>query len=205
MPAHGIPSLDPLDEHIASLCRIVAQTSWLPNRETVRALGHAIFPTRRARKGHARMTLVQENGYDIGMYDDNTTPTWALLWAHGFTGGKRRGWAFIHVWPATNDINAYTHLANLAMVPECLASLTDKDGPAARYLRWHAWSVYGWKPSDQKIPARPIGYREVRWRYLQKIDDPRGLIRYRICSLNNERIRLLRGIMCGKRNKGAAR
>jgi hypothetical protein len=44
---------------------------------------------------------------------------------------------------------AYTHLANLAMVPEPFASLTDKNGPLTVFLRWHAWEVYGWKPERE--------------------------------------------------------
>jgi hypothetical protein len=136
-----------------------------------------------------------KNGKKIGMYDDNTTPAWALLWAHGITGGSRRGWTFAHVWPACDDINSFTHPANLALVSECFASLTDKDGPLTAYLRWHAWTVYGWKPSAEKPPQMPQGYKSIRWRYLTNILAPRQFIRQRLEKLTNQRVRILRPIM----------
>src|SRR5690242_7342819 len=123
-----LPHFVQLDDYVPSLCRIVAQTSWLPHPDTVRAVGRAVFPTSRARKDRQRFTPILQEGQVVGMYDDNTTPTWALLWAHGIGRGSRTGWAFAHVWTASDDINSYTHPANLAMVPECLASLTDKSG-----------------------------------------------------------------------------
>ena len=96
------------------------------------------------------------------MYDDNTTPRWATLWAHG-TGRASGcpGWGFAHVWSASDDINSYTHLANLAMIPECFASLTDKNGPLTGYLRWHAWTVYGWKPDHVDPPQIALGLAEI--------------------------------------------
>jgi hypothetical protein len=129
------------------------------------------------------------------MYDDNTTPTWALLWAHGIVSGSRTGWGFAHVWPASDDINSYTHLANLAMIPECFASLTDKDGPLTGYLRWHAWTVYQWKPAHMTPPQMPLDYDGIQWRYFPYFENPIVFIRQRLAELNNERVRILRPIM----------
>ena len=102
--------------------------------------------------------------------------------------------AFAHVWPASDDINAYARLANLAMVPECFANLTDKNGPLTGYLRWHAWTVYGWKPNHAE-PQMPAGYSDIQWRYLPRFDAPRVFIGQRIAELDNERVRILRSIM----------
>jgi hypothetical protein len=124
-----IPSPEPLEEFFPALARMVARTSWLPHPETVRALNRAAFPTSRARKLHPRFSLISEDGETVGMYDDNATPSWTALWAHGIIGGNRNGWGFGHVWPASDYINRYTHLANLAMIPECFGSLTHKEGP----------------------------------------------------------------------------
>lgn len=190
-----IPTHDKLDRYFPALARMVAETSWLPHPETVSALGGAIFPTSRARNQHPRFSLIMENGEAVGMCDDNTTPTWALLWAHGITGGTRKGWGFAHVWPASDDIKSYTHLANLAMIPECFASLTDKDGPLTGYLRWHAWIVYRWKPDHVAPPTMPPDYDHIRWRYLPRYADPRRFIKHRLTELDNERVRILRPIM----------
>jgi hypothetical protein len=174
---------------------MVARTSWLPHPDTVRALGRAAFPTSRAKRHHPRFTHILEDGKPVGMYDDNKTPTWTLLWAHGIVGGPSTGWTFAHVWPASDDVNSYTHLANLAMVPECFAGLTDRTGPLTGYLRWHAWAVYGWKPAHVEPPGMPVDYSDLQWRYLPRFHSPRGFIDQRVAELNCERIRILRPIM----------
>lgn len=81
------------------------------------------------------------------------------------------------------------------MIPECFASLTDKDGPLTGYLRWHAWTVYGWKPDHADPPQMPADYNDAQWRYFPKFDSPRYFIGQRIAELGNERIRILRPIM----------
>jgi hypothetical protein len=190
-----IPTLDPLTDYIPQLVRIVAATSWLPNPDTVRVLGCAIFPTARRRAVTPIFSAIEREGRVVGMYDDNTTPSWALLWSHGIVGGKRTGWTFAHIWPTSDDIGSYTALANLAMVPECLAGLTDKTGPLTLYLRWHAWSIYGWKPDSAPTPSIPEHYDASVWRYLPAIENPRLFVAKRIISLDNERLRILRPIM----------
>jgi hypothetical protein len=125
------------------------------------------------------------------MYDDNTTPTWTLVWAHGMKLGNRKGWSFAHVWPV-NSLYCYTRLANLALVPECLAGLTDKDGPLTEYLRWHAWREYCWKPEEKTTPDMPSGYDELRWTYFSPISDPRAFIAEQFHKADNERSRALR-------------
>jgi hypothetical protein len=190
-----IPQPDPLDEFIPALARMVATTSWLPNQAVVASLAKAVFPTSRYRSEHSRFSTIQENGGLIGMYDDNTTPEWAIFWAHGLNGTRPKGWTIAHVWPACDDLTSYTHLANLAMVREPLASLTDKSGPLTRFLRWHAWDVYNWKPERQAVPAKPDGYDEISWRYLKSAGDPKALIRQRLAGCDNQRTRILRPIM----------
>ena len=129
------------------------------------------------------------------MFDDNATPEWAMFWAHGLTGTRPKGWTIAHVWPTSDDMASFTHLANLAMIPEPLASLTDKVGPLVAYLRWHAWEVYGWKPTAASTPIKPPVYDSISWRYLPHIDDPKTAIRQRFCNLSNQRTSLLRPIM----------
>ncbi len=74
------------------LAQMVAKTSWLPHPETVEALGKAVFPTVRARKGFPRCSHLMEDSQPIGMFDDNATPSWALLWSHSIQG-RPQGWA----------------------------------------------------------------------------------------------------------------
>ncbi|MFO0885902.1 MAG: hypothetical protein U0894_17240 [Pirellulales bacterium] len=191
-----LPELDPLEEYRPELVRMVAKTSWLAHPDAVKAIGRAIFPTVRARKQHKRGSEVIEDGIAVGMYDDNTTPRWAILWAHGIPITHHpSGRTFAHVWEGADDIASYNHLANIVIVPEPFASLTDKQGPLTSYLRWHAWSIYGWKPASAPLPEKPKDFDGIPWRYLSKIDHPLEFIRERITTLNNARTRTLRPLM----------
>lgn len=193
-----IPQLESFDKYIPKLAQMVAEFSWLPNAETVRSWDRAVFPTKRANRLYARFTPIIESGEEVGMYDDNTTPTWAMLWSHGMVGGGRKGWAFAHVWQASDDMSSYTCLANLAMIPECFASLTDKDGPLTSYLRWHAWVKYDWKPDHVEPPHMPPDYDQVQWRYLEHHSKSKQFINDRLVKQNNQRTKILHRIM--KRN-----
>ncbi len=190
-----IPNPDPLDEFVPELARMVANTSWLPNPAVVASLGGAVFPTSRSKRKSPRFTHIMAEGNAVGMYDDNATPEWALFWTHGLIGTRPPGWTIAHVWPTSDDISSYTHLANLAMVREPFASLTDKNGPLTRFLRWHAWSVYAWKPASEAEPIKPDGYDAIEWRYFDPVPDPVSVISQRLAALDNQRTRILSPIM----------
>ncbi len=191
-----VPKLPNLDEYVVPLAKMVARTAYLPAPETVAALNGAVFPT--TRDSQARITPIEREGAVIGMYDDNTTPRWALLWAHGISGvGKMpsAGWTFAHVWSASDDIDSYTNLANLAMIPECFASLTDKNGPLTRFLQWHAWEKYHWKPNARGQPTRPNGYELITWNYFPHIADPVAFIRVQLGKATCKRSQILKPLM----------
>ena len=191
-----IPQIEPLDNYFATLAQLVADTSYLPHPKTVATLKKAVFPTSRVKKQHPRLSAVLSmDGTTIGMYDDNQTPEWAIFWAHGLTGTRPKGWVIAHIWSVSDDITSYTHLANLAMVPECFASLTDKSGPLTTFLRWHSRSVYGWKPETEAEPEKPTGYDKIRWKYLPPSDDPNKLIWEKIATLDNKKLKLLIPLM----------
>jgi hypothetical protein len=196
MPRMSIPRVEPLDKYVPALARMVAATSWLPHPDTVRSLGREAFPTLRGRKNHPRFTPIWRNRKKVGMYDDNTTPRWALLWSHGIMiTDHPSAWSFAHVWESANDIRTYTHLANLVMVPECFGSLTDKNGPLTAYLRWHSWAVYGWKPASVAKPKMPEGYENISWSYFEKVGHPKESIRDRVAGLRNQRVTILHPVM----------
>ena len=181
-------------EYPSMLAQMVAKTSWLPHPDTVRALGGAVFPTVRARKGFPRCSHVTENGQPIGMFDDNATPSWALLWSHNIHG-RQQGWTVAHVWAETDCIQSFTHMANLALIPECFGTLTDKTGPLTTFLRWHAWRVYQWKPAQHAAPTKPDGYDSIAWRYFENVPVPKAIILQRLKKRNNQRTRVLLPLM----------
>lgn len=192
----SVPRLPCLDEYSVPLAQMVAETSYLSDPGTVAAFGGAVFPT--VRSSQKRVTAIEAGGIVVGIYDDNTTPRWALLWSHGISGVSKQpsaGWTFAHVWPSRADLGAYTHLANLAMVPECFGGLTDKTGPLTHFLRWHAWSVYHWKPSGEPEPQRPDGYEEVTWNYFAPIASPREFVHAQLERAGCKRSALLKPLM----------
>jgi hypothetical protein len=129
-----------------TLAVIAAAHCWMPHRDVVAACGGAVFPTIRASSTAPRMTVAAVAGRQL-MHDDNMTPRWAFLWSHGIgETGHPKGWTFALVLGDARDPDAYTNLANVVLMPEVLASLSDKVGPLCGFLRYHAQTVYGWKP-----------------------------------------------------------
>lgn len=189
----AIPALLDLGNDAIELVRIAARHCLMPHPDTVGCWNGAVFPSVRDQK--ARITAGEHEGRPI-MRDDNVTARWALLWSHGISATHHpKGWTFAHVWGAVKDPDAYTHLANLVMMPEYLASLSDKNGPLARYLQHHAWRRYGWRPTGFDEPAEPEAFDSIAWQYLPACSDPCGFVRQRLMGLNNQRATLLRPMM----------
>jgi|ERR1035437_5064382 hypothetical protein len=189
------PPLPALSHYHLPLSVMVAETSYLPHPEVVAAFDGAVFPTVRARKKTEKFTIGETQTGRV-MYDDNTTPRWAMMWAHGYGATARlSGWMHAHVWTAADEVDAYTHLANLVMIPESFGSLTDKAGPLTSYLRWHAWAKYGWKPKTGSALQEPAGYAQIKWRYLEPASDPIGEVRQLVSRLRNQRVIILRDLM----------
>lgn len=192
-PTGVLPTLLDLGEDALALVRIAARHCLLPDPATVACFDGAVFPSIRDQKN--RITAGEHDGRAI-LLDDNVTARWALLWSHGISATHHpKGWTFAHVWPTVKDPDAYTHLANLVMMPEYLASLSDKQGPLTRYLQFHAWSRYSWKPSGFEPPAEPEAFDGIDWRYLPTCFDPSSFVRRRLAELNNQRAILLRPMM----------
>lgn len=191
-----VPILKPLGEDELRLVRIAAARIYLPDPHTVAQFCGAVFPT--IRDPRKREQPVEQEGRVIGMYDDNTTPRWALLWAHGIPGKSKqptKGWTISHVWDRSKDMGAYTHLANLALLPEYLGSLSDKQGPLTHPLRFHAWHVYGWRPAEVEEPAKPDGYDQISWNYFTPVEDPVGFVRDEFAMAGCNRSKALKPLM----------
>ena len=186
---------------IVPLCRF-------PNPCVVAQLGGGeVFGTIRANGGNTRFNIGQTSSGAKVMYDDNTTPRLAFLWAHGclmtahprfqeVDGKKRSHYVFAHVWEAAQDVNAYTNVANLVAVPKYVSSLTDGNGPLASYFQYHAHSVYGWKPATMPNPSKPRDYQAFLSHvvYLNSVSkkNPRVLVKNRGDKSNAQRFTTLK-------------
>ncbi|MCY4611599.1 MAG: hypothetical protein OXC38_07885 [Gammaproteobacteria bacterium] len=194
--AASVAKPDPPDisEDIAELVKIAVRHCRLPHPDVVKRMDGAVFPAVRGRKEQRGETGIVD-GRRI-LYDDNTAPRWALLWAHGFsTTAHPKGWVFAHVWDDVKAPDAYTHLANLAMMPESFGGLSDKQGPLVPYLRHHAEAAYGWWPDSRDPVAKPPGYDDLVWNCFDPIPDPMGVIRERISKSNAQRAIVLRELL----------
>ena len=60
------------------------------------------------------------------MLDDNRAAAVAFEWAHGIR--DRPDVQVNHIWQRSQDVGAYTSLANLCLTPAFLSKLTDTDG-----------------------------------------------------------------------------
>ncbi len=186
------PTLKPDDADI--IIRVAARYCVLPHPYVVSQLNGAVFPV--VRNTAKRLKEGSIDGKPV-MYDDNTAPRWALLWAHGYLRSTfpPGGWTFAHVWNKSKDPEAYTHVANLVMMPECLGSLSDKKGPLTEVLRYHALSKYGWCPKEESIDKKPNGYDDLQWNYFSPINNPRDQVYRRLLELKSKRAETLRRLL----------
>ena len=120
------PILQPNDK--SKIIQIAVRYCLLPHPDVVRNLDGAVFPVVRNNKRRGELEKDKTLFGECVMYDDNTTPRWAFLWAHGYLRASHPpgGWTFAHVWDESKNPKAYTHVANIVMLPEYLASLSDK-------------------------------------------------------------------------------
>ena len=169
-----LPSIDYKGEDARAIALLAARLCLLPDKKTVGQFKKAVFPTQR--KTALRATpIIDESNKEIGMWDDNTTPRWALRWSHDIPGGDTalQGWRVAHVWNDCNELDCYTRLENLLLVPAAYAGLTDDDGPLAHYLRYHAFAAYEeWHPECRQRPEKPDDYDSFRhsWQYIDGED-----------------------------------
>lgn len=163
----------------------------LPHPQTVSTFSGPVFPSIRNHK--KRGTLDPENNL---LFDSNRTPRWALFWSHGIGAAAHpKGWTIAHVWTCSQDPKAYTNLANLVLMPECFGSLSDKDGPMGCFLRYHAYSVYGWKPDGFQRPEKPEGFDDIDWQYFEPIENAESFVHSRLMSLKNVNAKILRSLV----------
>jgi hypothetical protein len=94
------------------------------------------------------------------MIDDNRSPAVAFEWAHGIR--ERPDVQANHVWSRSQDVAAYTSLANLCLTPAFLAKLTDTDATICTLLRFRAHDLFGYWPDDSEA-TKPPDYDRLTW------------------------------------------
>lgn len=120
----------------------------------------AVHPhIRRVRSGQVRGTVTSE-GIRL---DDNTFANTALK-AKVSHLGEFKGFAVCHIWPKTcYDERYHTMPANLVLLPQELAGLTDHNRAVEQCLKYRAWELYDWYPDGLTQPEKPTNYPD-NWR-----------------------------------------
>ncbi len=147
-----------------NLALLVADTSfWVSpdiHRQLLEENGNntaAIDCVRRARNGEKRRTVVEGN---IKL-DDNSFANRVLKSALGFSSKQLIGFAVCHIWPDTcYDVRYHTAIANLVLMPNALAGLSDHHPGIQAALQYHAYKIYDWHPEGEKEPENPDNYPE---------------------------------------------
>lgn len=159
----GFASLQALiaSSHYKTLAQAMASLTLFSHPETVRQTGgKAIFRTIRGPRTPGE--FVEINGIRL-MLDDNKSASDAFKWIHGITS-RLRDVQFNHVYTASQDVEAYTSLANICVTPAFIAKLTDSSSPpTSALLKYRVFDLYGWTPARIEAPNKPEGYDELDW------------------------------------------
>lgn len=161
-----------------------AHTVFLHPDTVAQTNGRAVFPA--VRDPGRRGTFGELEGFGPVLYDDNTTPTAAFLWAAQRAKGPDV--QFNHVWNTSGDPRSYTALWNLCCTPAFLAKTTDTHRATQALLRYRSWDLFGHVPSGEVVPVEPHGYRDLKWPDPPpSVDDLEFVLRKTIATKNEHR------------------
>jgi hypothetical protein len=143
------------------LITLVAKTTIWANPEVYKRLvkdgGIGVwYPNvRRFKKGEKKGRT--NNGDRL---DDNTYANFAIKKALVGTDRKQiSGFSVCHIWPKTcYDDRYHTNIANLVLMPQSIASLSDFHPDVRLALQFHSYGLYRWYPDSEKRPTKPKFY-----------------------------------------------
>jgi hypothetical protein len=126
-----------------TLAQAVASLTVFAQPDTVaQTEGRNVFRSVRRRQQGDVGTFADVAGCDGRvMRDDNRSSAVAFEWAQGIR--ERPDVQANHVWSRSQDVAAYTSLANLCLTPAFLAKLTDTDESIRTLLRYRAFDLFG--------------------------------------------------------------
>jgi hypothetical protein len=153
----------------------VASLTLFSHPDTVAgAKGRNIFRIIRASmsKNEKRGNVAKVPSVGLVMLDDNKGPTDTFIWANNITRKQYRDVQFCHIWDDPYDVERYTNLANICMIPAFLSKLTDTADNIKALLRYRAFCLYNIKYGKRQDPAKPYCYDDLDWAStLQQVDN----------------------------------
>ena len=144
----------------STLQAVAAHTIFLDPMTVAQTRGEPLFPV--IRNPNRRGEFVEVDGRRL-MFDDNTTPTLALLWA----ARRKKGpdVQYNHVFGDPRNESTYTALWNLCITPAFLAKTTDGSNhpEVLAALRYRVVDLYAQWPAGEECPVEPKSYRDLTW------------------------------------------
>jgi len=162
----------------STLQAVAAHMLFLHPDTVTQTRGEAVFPM--IRNPNRRGELTEVEGRQV-MYDDNTTPTLALLWASRRKKGPDV--QYNHVFGDPRNPTTYTALWNLCVTPAFLAKATDGSNhpEVLAALRYRVVDLYGHWPRGEVRPTEPNGYQELEWAKMpEPLEDLEAELRTRL-------------------------
>lgn len=147
-------------DYESTLQAVAAHTLFLDPETVAQTRGEPVFPV--IRNPNRRGEFTEAEGRKV-MYDDNTTPTLAILWASRRKKGPDV--QYNHVFGDPRNPATYTALWNLCVTPAFLAKTTDGSNhpEVLAALRFRVVDLYGYWPTGEERPTEPEGYGELKW------------------------------------------
>jgi hypothetical protein len=144
----------------STLEAVAAHTLFLHPDTVDQTRGQPVFPVIRNPNRRGERTIAE--GREV-MFDDNTTPTLAFLWA-----ARRKKGADVqynHVFGDPRNPATYTALWNLCVTPAFLAKTTDGSNhpEVLTALRYRTLELSGYWPEGEDRPTEPARYRALTW------------------------------------------
>lgn len=148
-----------------SLPQAVASLAAFSNPKTVaQTAGRNMFRVVRARLSTLSVRgsyADAKDGAGRVMLDDNRSPAVAFEWSHSIR--SRPDVQVNHIWQLSQEVSAYTSLANLCLTPSFLAKLTDTHEETRALLRYRAYDLFGYWPLKEHPPTKPELYDSLQW------------------------------------------
>lgn len=157
-----------LEEHRQMLCQAIAEFAvFCPVAEYDKMKlkdsdGEAYFRhngnlIRRARTDETRRTVKD------GVYlEDNSDINGKFKRLVKMSGCKN--YITCHIYDLPYEADAFSAVANIVLLPEIIAGLSDTCDDVKRLLRYRVFELYGWRPRNQKTaPKKPEGYDKIKW------------------------------------------
>ena len=139
----------------------VASLALFSHPDTVAQTQHK--PLFRSVRNVARRGQIEELQGCWIAYDDNKSPTDAVLWCNMLSRKDLADVQFNHIYQNSQDPDLYTSLANLCVTPAFLAKLTDTHSRISALLQYRSFELYGWAPSGKEVPKKPANYDNLFW------------------------------------------